>query len=182
MIRVTECLPFNPQCDPETLEIASQRGTAGHLAAQISDLHKFFDGSALNMDTVDPEVLPYFKGWEKFLSETGFTPTHIELEITSEKYGYKGKLDRLGYFPDGRNAQAEIKTGVIHKPDTWGVQMAAYDNGFCEMEDIKHSPYERLAVQLTKEGTYKIHKYDDPKDFSIFLAYLTIRKWEGANS
>jgi len=155
MIRVTSVLPFDPKCDPQTLEEASLRGTAVHMACEIWDKHKFFGEPPLDMNTVDPVVLPYLEGWWKFIDETGFVPTHIEHEVTSERYGYIGHPDRFGIFPDKRLSQIEIKTGVQVKPDTWGVQTSAYDNAFCEMEGLKVSPYERRVIQLTKEGTYK---------------------------
>ncbi len=179
MIRVTSVLPFDPKCDPETLEAASQRGTAVHKACEIWDRHKFFGEPELDMNTVDPVVLPYLEGWWKFLDETGFVPTHIEYPVTSERYGYVGQPDRFGIFPDKRLSQIEIKTGVKVAPDTWGLQTSAYDHAFCEMEGLKDSPYERKVVQLDKEGKYKVHTYDDPHDLTVFLAFLTIHKWKG---
>jgi len=122
MIRVTSVLPFDPKCDPQTLEEASLRGTAVHMACEIWDLNKFFGEPPLNMNTVDPVVLPYLEGWWKFLDETGFVPTHIEHEVISQRYDYIGHPDRFGIFPDKRLSQIEIKTGVQVKPDTWGIQ------------------------------------------------------------
>jgi len=177
MIRVTSVLPFDPKCDPETLEEASLRGTAVHMACEIYDLNKFFGEPPLDMSTVDPVVLPYLEGWWKFLDETGFVPTHIEHEVISEKYGYAGKIDRAGLI-NSRDTILDIKSGVQVKPDTWGIQLSAYLNAWCEQHEEDIHGLQHIAVQLTKEATYKIHKYDNPLDFTVFLAFLTIRKWE----
>lgn len=239
MIRTTSCLPFEAQCSPEVLALANQRGIATHKAAQIYALNKFFGGRPLNMDTVHEDVLPYYKGFEKFMLETGFIPTHVEQEVVNEAYGYAGRIDFIGMLQE-RYTFLELKTGPPSKmqklyadceecegageinvacpecnnqhesncnlcegigegllqiciscdgdgkgkvleeighPDTWGVQLEAYLRAWCEQTGEKTAKYQRIAVQLTREENYRIHTYNSKGDFSIFLAYLTIKKW-----
>ena len=55
----------------------------------------------------------------------------------------------------------------------YGIQLAAYTaEGIHTVEGGTLQPgpvgAERLVVQLTKDGTYRLHRYEDPEDFDAF--------------
>lgn len=167
---VTQCLKTGGVIDysmipQEVLQRAAIRGTAVHKACELFDL------DTLDESTLDAEVGAYLKGYKAFLRDTGFQPARIEERIFHPQYKYAGTLDRTGTLK-GQLALVDFKTGIML--DGHRAQLAAY-----AMALPMPRRYRRFGLQLTSEGTYKIHEFpirDLSLDFNVFLGALAITK------
>jgi hypothetical protein len=147
-------------------DYACQRGTLVHQACAM------YDRDDLDMDALDPVLVPYVSGWIKFRKESGFMPELIESVVFNEQYFYAGTLDRTGNM----NRQAwilDIKSGAA-QPWT-AAQLAAYSA--C----LGSNGRKRGAVELRNDGTYKLTEYKDRNDLQIFLGCLAIVNWKRNN-
>lgn len=147
------------------LQVAAVRGTAVHLATQL------FDEDRLNESTLDALIGGYLEGWKAFLRDTGFQPGRIEERIYNTTYGYAGTFDRVGLF-GSQIACVDIKSGILL--DGHRNQLAAYT-----MAMPMPRRYRRMAVQLTKDGRYRMAEYptvDLSGDFNKFLGALAKTK------
>lgn len=143
------------------------RGTQTHLACQLDD------AGTLNEDTVDPVIMPYLEAWRWFKRESGVVilPEWTERKMVSVALGYAGMMDRevminqLPSMPHGQYS-LDIKNG---KAMRWtGVQLAAYSI----LRGIFKGP--RIAVELHKDGTYKVIWYTDDSDYETWFAVLKV--------
>ena len=148
---------------PEVLEAAARRGTAVHLARHYDD-ERLPDGrSALNEETLDPEVLGYLEGWRRFRAEAQFVPRHSELVVYHEAYGYAGTLDALGTMA-GRKALVDVKTGSDQDADLAGPQTIAYLDAARAMQvDGADGLVLRCSVHLRPNGTYRVVPHNDDR-------------------
>jgi hypothetical protein len=144
-------------------DFSRDRGTMAHLACQLHD-----EGD-LDESTLDPVIVPYLEGWKKFREQSGFVPNVIEKSLYSPLLDFAGTPDRYGKM-NGNSVIAEIKTGGISF--VTGIQLAAQDFLFQHAMDL-HAD-KRLAVQLTKEGNYKLTQYNDQQDYADWLGCLTV--------
>lgn len=157
---------------PESvLDHKAEIGTAAHAAAH------FLDEGDLNWATVDGEVEPYVRGWEKFLGETGFVPRMIEQRgiatLRGMRFGYT--LDREGIL-NGRDTLIELKcTAGIEV--SWGPQTAAYETAL-RLQDGKARP--RIVVHLHKDASYSLIPLNDLDDYKVFEWALGIESWKRA--
>ena len=140
------------------------RGTYLHQAVA------WFHEGALDETSIDPVVEPYWKAYRAFLSDTGFTPDHVERRVFDEVLGYTGRLDLEGPAP-GTHAPAviDIKTGSL--PPSVGLQLAAYAR-------LVGGSRERYALHLRGDGTYRLTPCGDRDDDAVFLAALTLVQWK----
>lgn len=150
----------------EVLERKRQIGKALHEAIDLGD--------ELDPDTLDELVVPYYGAWRKFMDETGFKPLCSEQRIYSNRYGYAGTLDTIGKL-NHRSTLIDYKSAWDLHPAT-GPQTAAYLNGAAEMEICDRS-LPRYALQLRRDGTYRLEPLTDPNDLAVFLAMLSIFNW-----
>ena len=154
----------------ETLEYASQRGTAVHRATELYDL------GTLDDESVDEAVRPYLDAWKLFRDETGFVPRLIERRVHHADYGYCGTIDREGCMTElagSPQAIIDIKTPV-HLGPVVGLQLAAYQ------EALRSEGFQvdlRFAVQLRSDGNYRLQSYIEKSDFGVFVALLTLKRW-----
>ena len=145
-------------------EASRLRGTSLHQAVE------WFHEGALDAASIDPVVEPYWRAYRAFLSDTGFTPDHVERRVFDEILGYTGRLDLEGPAP-GTHAPAviDIKTGSL--PPTVGVQLAAYAR-------LVGAYRARYCLNLRGDGTYRFESYQDRDDDAVFLAALTVAQWK----
>lgn len=149
-----------------TLEYASARGRAVHLATQL------WDEGDLDEEALDPVIAPYLQAWKRFRSETLFTFDSIETIVYNQTWDFAGTLDRAGYY-SGYGAILDIKTVAQLSPVT-GVQLAAYDLAHrTSYQDERR----RFACQLRPDGTYRLREYEDSEDVHTFLAALVLHRW-----
>lgn len=155
------------------LKYAAERGDAVHFACELHDQ------GDLDWSTLDDELVPYVEGWIKFLRQTGFQHDKIEHRMFHPAMRFAGTLDRTGILYD-KPTVLDIKAVVKTYPTT-GPQVAAYEALLKATEPDGPKSYERYAVQLCKDGTYRLHHYEDRADYSVFVSALTLWKWAARN-
>jgi len=148
-------------------EYSSDRGSKVHEAVRLH-----LDGT-LDVNSLDPVILPYYQAWMKFEKESDFYPAYIEHTMINEGIKVAGRADLIGPF-GGKAAIIDIKTSATPHPAT-GVQLAGYEylygGGFLK----------RLALHLGADGNYRLVPYTDRNDRNVFLAAATIHNWRQAN-
>lgn len=154
---------------PAVLEHARQRGTAVHAAIQ------YHHEGDLVMESLDTEIVPYFEAWLRFVEETGFRVLGAEQPMMSRTYRYAGTPDAWGEM-GGDLWLPDLKTTATMAPKV-AVQTSAYQRLLHENTNRKAR---RAGLQLRADGTYRFHPYapaDDARDFSVFMAALTVHNW-----
>lgn len=139
-------------------------GTAVHLATELYDL------GTLDWKSLSDEVLGYLMGWIKFRDELGFVPVRIEEKLYHPIFLFAGRLDRTGRCKKFKNPMVvEIKKYA--PPESVArLQTAAQ----ALLLPRKELPWKRIAVQLTAEGDYRIHHYDDHRDLDRWLSLVDL--------
>jgi hypothetical protein len=153
----------------EVMERAQLLGQAVHKATELHDQDE------LDMDSLDPQLVPYLDAWIKFREEVDFHPVGVEGQIFHPTYRYAGTYDRLGEVR-GEMAILDIKKMMTLGP-VIGLQLAAY----LAAHNHKHPgrpAVARYALGLRADGTYQLQRYDDPTDWPTFLSLLTLRTFK----
>lgn len=151
-------------------EAAMQRGSYAHEACELDDK------GTLDESTLDERLAPYLAGWRAFKRDTGVVllPEWVERRVVSLALGYAGTVDRVVRLPqdgvvDAVEATLDIKTGKCQR---WtGVQLAAYDLA----RGITNAV--RLAVELRKDGTYRLVRFEDRDDYAVWMAALKVYRF-----
>ncbi len=140
----------------------------------VHTLTQFHDEGVLDPSSIDIRLSGYLDAWRRFCDEMKFEPSLIEHRGFCELWGYAGTLDRLGVLRQLAGAKGDtivdVKTNVA--PYWTAFQTAAYANFF-----PSPAKYRRMAVELHRDGTYKIHEYrcaDFRSDLNQFLAALSV--------
>jgi hypothetical protein len=142
------------------------RGSAVHLACELDDR------GILDEATVDPRIAGYLDAWRRFTADTGAVWEQIEEHVMCPVYRYAGTPDRIGAV-SRCVAIVDIKTGDPGQAAK--VQTAAYARAAGLTCD-------RLVVQLSRDGTYRVHRFElttNRHDFAAFTAALTVLRWRG---
>lgn len=152
----------------DKLEFARTRGSAVHKACQL------YDAGMLNMNSIDPRILPYLEGWKEYRKKSACEIICAEQPVFSHRFHYRGTLDRVIRDKHGL-AVIEIKTTyTLHKAA--GLQLAAYQTAYREGNSTT-GLLRRSAVLLQESGEFKIVEYTEPGDFNVFLSALNIVNW-----
>jgi len=179
MPSVTQILVDNGVIDTTWFtEAGKDRGTAVHLAL------KYMDQGDLDADTVDEDLHGYLYAYEKFKRETRFAsyPEGIEQPLADSQRRVAGTPDRVGAM-FGNRAIIDFKTGCL---EPWvALQLAGYE----DLVRLGDSPFltpeeygiERYALQLKKDGKYKLRQFADSNDAYIFKAMTGIYHWKRNN-
>lgn len=158
------------------LDHKSALGTAVHAASEL------YDASDLDFDDLHPLVLPYVSAYENFILDHA---GRIEIVRSESKQFHKtlqyaGTVDRELLF-DGEPMILDIKTTLEMHPHV-GVQLAGYamlsESNTDKEKRIPANRYKRTALQLTDQGEYKLHYFNEQIDFSCFMAMLTYYNWK----
>lgn len=130
------------------LDEASKRGKSVHKACEILDKYGTAD--------VSDDILPYMQAYLKFRKEHDVNWEKIEYATYNPKLKYAGRIDRYGKI-DGKFALLDLKTTYfINKPTA-----LAELNFYSKMMEANNFKVEILYIlQLKKEGTYKLKKFD----------------------
>lgn len=156
--------------DPRVLEASSEFGRHVHLGVHLYNM------GTLNYATLDGYLVPYIRGWEKFLDDAGATVLHSETRIYSKRLNYAGIVDTICCFNDREtDALVDVKTGTS-VPKTVGPQTAGYAHAYKEMNGGRL--LRRYCVHL-KQDHYSLHRLNDPQDWDIFKAALLLHQWDG---
>lgn len=149
---------------------AAVRGRDVHLACADLDLGR------PDWWSDDEEIAPYVRAYQLFKNDFSFRPTSIEKPMFHPNYRYCGTPDRFGQVRhrDGiHNVTLDLKCVAVVGPHV-PLQLAGY-NQFTE----DHFERDLIALQLLKNGKYRIHNYPDrDHQTAIFLAMLTVFNWK----
>lgn len=154
---------------------AAWRGTAVH---EMTALYDQYEGD-FHWPSVDSSYIGYVRAWEKFIIESGFKPLLIEHPVLGAGYGTT--IDRVGRL-NGRCVVLEIKTGTCPK---WvGIQTAMQlDAVRLQRATLGLMPVGRCAVELRKDGTYKMFQCVDVSDMdkgrALVTAWHTRKEYRG---
>lgn len=151
---------------PEDLERARILGTRVHQACHLWNLEE------LDVDVLDPILVPYLDAWRAFLDDTGAVVILSEVRVVSDLHGYAGTLDDVLAWKRSERL-VDVKSGVI--PKTVGPQTAAYRQALAESKGLHLR--DRYCVQLRPDGTYRCVKLSDPRDWTIFKSALNVHQW-----
>lgn len=154
-------------------------GQAVHRAIEL-ELQDDLDES-----TVHEDVAPYLPAWRRWRVDRGFELIASERKVAHPLYGYAGTLDLRGRltikFPREKAAPGpatiDLKT-TFEVKDPVGLQLAAYQGAEAAGGDPAAKRDRRLALQLKPDGTYVERFFDDPKDWPVFLSFLTCHNWK----
>ncbi len=157
---------------PHMLAKAQKFGSAAHKATELHDL------GTLDAATLDTALVPYLTAWKRFKADTGFVCENIEEKFYSKRYGYAGKLDRVGRMK--KKTVVDIATSVDFSIAK-ALQTAAYQEAYNEYVPAKEKIKEREIVLLKGNGIYELAPRDffQDSDFSVFLAALKLYNWKG---
>jgi hypothetical protein len=172
---VTQCLKANglisfAGINPAVLEHKRQLGTLVH---QVTALHD--QGEDLSEYDIPEEIWPYVQGYLTFREDCDFTPSIVETRMLGEVHSMRFGMqpDRVGKIR-GQLHILELKCGSQKHP-AWGIQLAGYGTGLYGPRPT----LPRAALQLGPQFArgYKLHPYDEPSDYQIWMASLALTTW-----
>jgi len=143
------------------------RGTAVHLAVRD---HCCGIGCAAPTE----EVESYLRGYRRFEKECNWKPEKVETPMACNLYA--GTPDTIGLLNDCL-AVVDFKSGEVG-PAT-GLQLQGYrDLHFWGQQTDREQIMKRFALQLTKEGKYRLTEYRDRSDQYIWRSAVAIWHWK----
>lgn len=163
--RVLAALGFYGDAVQYFTEHSRDRGSFVHKIIQYH-LH-----GELDEESIDPELLGYFDAWLRFEKDTGFKAHTIEKPMFCPVNLFAGTPDIIGELR--RDSIIDIKTG--DPGPAAALQTAAY-------EILYGKSAARFSLQLKQDGKYKLTPYQDYTDRKIFLAALSVYKWQAARN
>lgn len=152
--------------DPAVLERARERGSRLHELIEAEHY-----GYLSDME-IEPAVQPYFDAFRLFRTATSFKPIVCEVEVQSERWGYVGHADCVGWYGSTRTILDWKATATLDKQYV-SYQLAAYRLAWREMHP-KEPAENCVAVQFRPDATFRLHKVVDPMAEQVFLAALIV--------
>jgi hypothetical protein len=139
----------------------------------------FYDEGILDMSSLPDEIKPYLEGWKQFCKDYNVIHVIIEQPMASKKYMYAFTADRFSFVENQEShkpefACVEIKTTSTLITRATRIQTAAYQGGYNDGKKFRDKAIRRYVVQLKDDGSYKCVRYDNPKDWDVWLAALTV--------
>lgn len=150
---------------PEVLNRKREIGVLVHQACQYVDEGDLDDGS------LAPEIRPYVDAYRRFLTDTGFESHGTERIMLHRGLGYAGTPDVWGELY-GQRAELDRKTVYTVSVPVVAVQMAGYAPLIRENEPTWKPGAARYALQLKRDGSYKLIPVELPGADAVFLAAL----------
>lgn len=167
--RVTEILaavnlgPDLSDVPDDVLELGRERGRVVHEAIEALT-YGYFDPS-----TFPPEYEPYLDAYRNFLKDSGFEPKYSEIEIRSERWGYRGHPDLIGFIGTQR-VLIDAKSGMAKRVQ---YQLAGYRIAFNE-ERPQEPIVSALSLQLRRDRTYRAREHDMTEAEPVFQAAVIV--------
>lgn len=161
---VTQVLPDYPLGPDRAVEKARDRSNRVHKLTAMYDL-----GQSWSAKEHTADVIGYLDAWYKFLRDK--KPDILEVERLGwhPQYHYAGTPDREMQWSKYPNV-SDIKCTAAIQPEA-ALQTAGY------VPICRHKPKKRFTIQLKPDGTYRLHEWSDPTDFSVFLSCLSVHRW-----
>lgn len=155
---------------PEVLDRKRKIGSAVHRATEFIDQPRHGE---LDWSSVHEACVGYVIAYEHAVEELDLIPTVVEraMVVTIHGMKYGVRLDRAG------------TTGKMHLPMIWELKCGVKDSIAWALQTasqelaIGPSPkgkWERAALQLRKDGTFKVFPYKDKNELNWFLCCLAL--------
>jgi hypothetical protein len=151
---------------PPVLQAAQRFGHHVHKACAL------LVRGQLDWDRLDPALVPYIRGADRFLKESGIIVVGSEVAVYHPLHRYAGTLDLAGIWRE-RLGIFDFKSGEI--PRTVGPQLAAYEAAYIH-DKPKSRPTRRYVIAL-RPNDYRVKLLTDPNDYSMFLSALNCFKF-----
>ena len=145
---------------------AMDRGTATHHGCRL------LDEGRLDWSSVDPEIEPRIRAWQKFRREFPSEVIANEQRVFSAQHRFAGAVDRILEFKGGDVCVCDLKNSV--SPQVV-LQLAAYSLAWTIGGGRK--PIRAVAVELLETAEYRCHwfsKHELRRAEQQFLAVLTV--------
>lgn len=168
---LASCYDFS-MVAPDVLERKRQIGVATHRAIQLSL------ADDLDESSIRPEWEGYFRAWQAFRREARITAFGaIEKPLYHPKLRYAGTPD-VPLCLNGTWSVLDAKTADDTHP-AWALQLAGYQE-LLNVNAAKGEPQieKRFSLRLRENGTYRLDEFTDRRDFTTFLAALTVHRWK----
>jgi hypothetical protein len=123
----------------------------------------------LDEEELDPRLVPYLEGWKRFVEHTRFLPGPTEQALFHPQKKYAGTPDIIGQV-NGYATIIDVKSGAIN-PVT-AIQLAAYED--LVIANYSYNFLNRIGLQVTSDGKYKVHSYKDRRDSGYWQAILSV--------
>lgn len=150
----------------DVLEAAADRGRAVHRA--IHELEE----DRLDLAAVPPDVLQFLSQYQQWRDQAGFVWERSEVMGYSERWGYAGTADLVGWIR-GERWLIDVKASAA-VPRSVGPQTAAY------AELLPEKPLHRGVLHL-RPDRHRLTPLSNRGDWGVFLSCLTVYKFnEGA--
>jgi hypothetical protein len=175
VLAAVRLVEYSSAISEEVMERKSKIGGSVHAAVH------FLTENDLDWETVPEVCTGYVLAAERMLQDLKFKPVFREHQglatLNSMRYGFK--LDLAGYCDMGDKVKPlpliiELKTCTAEHI-SWRLQLASYE---CALPRPEGMPFwARAAAILKPDGTYKLRKYDDPRDRDVWLQALYLTTW-----
>lgn len=156
--------------DPHFSDDVKERGRRIHhmIALDVEE--------SLDDDTVTDELQPYLTAWRRFLAESGAQIEFWERPVCDPELGYAGTLDGIVVLPGERMQRRTVLDIKRALYPSAGPQLAAYLR--CA-RDLYPQPvlFNRAALVLPGDGSYRLQPLTEPTDDHTFLAALRLYHW-----
>jgi hypothetical protein len=171
---LAQCIDFS-MVSRDVMEAKGALGTAVHAACELDDANDLVE------ESVHDSVRGYLEGYRKFKRDKVTKVIATEMPVYHALFGYAGKLDLLTEFDDARWL-IDWKTPLAINPAT-ALQTAGYVNALSRELTGEKGPssIKRAALQLKADGTYRLHEFTNPNDFSTFVSFVNVFKWKESN-
>ena len=110
------------------------------------------------------------------MAETGFIPTEIEFKVQSKILGVRGRIDRAGLMK-GKRTIVDFKSCPINPAVALQLCLGGH------LLESGHW-WNRLAIQLKADGTYRIKQFPLIEwygDLGTALACVRVAQWKRGN-
>ena len=121
----------------------------------------------LEWTTIEEDEAPYVRAALAAIDTLHLRATGIEQLVYHAAYGYAGCVDLIAQDDRGRAVVLDWKTGdpadVAADLQLAGYHLGLSTNGF-------PNSARRIGVQLDRDGDFHLSQYDNPADYTAFLA------------
>lgn len=171
---LAQCFDFS-MVSRDVMQAKAELGTAVHTACELDDANDLVE------ESVHDSVRGYLDGYRKFKRDKVTSVIATELPVYHPLFGYAGKFDLLTEFDDARWL-IDWKTLLTINPAT-ALQTAGYVGALPRDLMGEKGPIgvKRAALQLKSDGTYRLHEFTNPNDFSTFVSFVNVFKWKESN-
>lgn len=152
------------------------RGQYFHTATE------FYDQGDLDIEDQDPTLIPYLRGYPKFLEENEVEIIHSEIVLFNTDFWVAGRLDRIAWmrlpkWPKRKKCLIDYKSGGYS--DWCELQTGGYEALARALGIVKPDEYlPRFGVQFPGNENYRLHPHEDRNDKDLFMSLVAGTHWK----